>query len=72
MWEENLHAGGKWETMNFLGVALIYTIRGKIVITVYSYACSEMVCHLIVKCVTTHQMNGSTLMCLPPPPLLGS
>jgi len=20
--EENLHAGGKWETMNFLGVAL--------------------------------------------------
>jgi len=22
MWEENLHAGGKWETMNFLGVAL--------------------------------------------------
>jgi len=22
MREENLHAGGKWETMNFLGVAL--------------------------------------------------
>jgi len=22
MQEENLHAGGKWETMNFLGVAL--------------------------------------------------
>ena len=21
-WEENLHAGGKWEMMNFLGVAL--------------------------------------------------
>jgi len=22
MREENIHAGGKWETMNFLGVAL--------------------------------------------------
>jgi len=23
MREENIHAGGKWETMNFLGVALM-------------------------------------------------
>ena len=27
MREENLHAGGKWETMNFLGVALYIDLR---------------------------------------------
>jgi len=26
MLEENLHAGGKWETMNFLGVELLFTM----------------------------------------------
>ena len=24
LWEENLYVGGKWETMNFLGVALTF------------------------------------------------
>jgi len=30
--EENIHAGGKWETMNFLGVALhlLSSVRDKI------------------------------------------
>ena len=30
MREENLHAGGKWETMNFVGVALHTEARGKV------------------------------------------
>jgi len=28
MQEENLHADGKWETMNFLGVALAKSTNG--------------------------------------------
>jgi len=26
MWEENLHVGRKWETMNFLGVVYYYFV----------------------------------------------
>jgi len=35
MREENLHAGGKWETMNFLGVALYKYVHALYTLHVY-------------------------------------
>ena len=59
MREENLHAGGKWETMNFLGVALLPTAA---LISAMCYIICEQACPLIAvpkKLETAEQVGWS-------------